>query len=125
VTGTAVFAIVESRDLPGKINHTTLGLAATSQAIERPQNETQRKGGNAVNRPRAADDFATIKAAWRSCAVNAREPSLARRRGSETRQYGAVGPSAGRRQRSAKGQGGYANLAPYAASPTAGLPILA
>ena len=50
------------RALPPIINPTTLSLAVSSHAIERPSKLDKRKGGNAVNRPRAADDFAAIRA---------------------------------------------------------------
>src|SRR5262249_10508423 len=45
------------RDLSLDIDHISLGSAAG-----RPSKLDKRKGGTAVNRPRAADDFATIRA---------------------------------------------------------------
>ena len=50
----------EAETCPGKLT-TLLSYRAGPRAIERHQNSTKRMGGN-VTRPRAADDFATIRA---------------------------------------------------------------
>jgi hypothetical protein len=50
-----------SRDLHGKINQITI-LSRRPAGLERRENSTKPMGGDAMNRPRAADDFATIRA---------------------------------------------------------------
>jgi hypothetical protein len=49
------------RDLHGKINQITI-LSRRPTGLERRENSTKPMGGDAMNRPRAADDFATIRA---------------------------------------------------------------
>jgi hypothetical protein len=49
------------RDLHGKINQITI-LSRRPAGLERRENSTKPMGGDAMNRPRAADDFATIRA---------------------------------------------------------------
>src|SRR5215469_2929073 len=49
------------RDLPPKINHLTI-TSRRPESLERHQNSTKRMGGDVMNRPRCADDFATIRA---------------------------------------------------------------
>jgi hypothetical protein len=44
--------------LPEEINHPTIGVSGSRAKSRR----TFKMGGNAVNRPRAADDFPTIRA---------------------------------------------------------------
>ena len=89
-----------------KINYTTLDLQpAGDQAAVR--NRTIGKGGN-VTQPRAADDFATIRAAWRSCAGSARQGTLRKASCGLSRRV-MVEPIRARRDQHGVGTG-FANL---------------
>jgi hypothetical protein len=77
-----------------------------------------------VKRPQAADDFAPIRARMKEL-NREREGKLSDRMRIATRRHRAVGPSAGRYQRPALGQGGSANLDECAARLSAGLSISA
>jgi hypothetical protein len=67
-----------------------------------------------VNRPRTADDFATVRARTEGLRREREGAKPARETASGSRPGRAVGASAGRRQRPARGREGSGNLARYA-----------
>jgi hypothetical protein len=78
-----------------------------------------------VNRPRAADDFATIRAHMEEMRREREGPSPTTRTPSRTRRCRALMRSAGRHQGSARGREGSANLDNCALRSRAGLLISA
>jgi hypothetical protein len=109
--------------LPREINHLTI-LPRRPEGRRAPPKSTKRMGGN-MSRPRAADDFATIRARLEEL----RRGDQRRRppRASCNRTYRCVPPNmhTGRSERSALRQDRSDNLAQYAVRSTEGLLTLA